>query len=84
MGRGIKDHKTFDEFDISAVLNFMHHCNHFKGFTAGQSLTKVRILCDSGHINSISLECFCLSLINLDRFKAHGISRSRCVFSVHR
>lgn len=42
MGRGLEHQKSYDEFDISAILNFMHHCKHFKGFTDGQSLTKVK------------------------------------------
>lgn len=42
MGRGLKDQNSFDAFDISAILNFMHHCKHFKSFTDGQYLTKVK------------------------------------------
>ncbi|TSK17834.1 hypothetical protein Baya_1214 [Bagarius yarrelli] len=41
MIRGVKNHHSFDQFDISAILNFMHHCKHFKAFTESQYLTKV-------------------------------------------
>lgn len=49
---GVKEHHSFDQFDITAILNFMYHCKHFKDFTAGQYLTKVKLLHDSGHIRS--------------------------------
>ncbi|XP_060759961.1 uncharacterized protein CXorf38 homolog isoform X2 [Neoarius graeffei] len=41
MIRGIKDHHGFDQFDISAILNFMAHCKHFKAFTEGNCLIQV-------------------------------------------
>ncbi|KAF5901393.1 uncharacterized protein DAT39_008886, partial [Clarias magur] len=41
MLRGIKNHHSFDQLDISSILNFMHHCKHFKGITQDQHLTKV-------------------------------------------
>ncbi|XP_053333306.1 uncharacterized protein si:ch211-91p5.3 [Clarias gariepinus] len=41
MLRGIKNHHSFDQLDISSILNFMNHCKHFKGFANGQQLTKV-------------------------------------------
>lgn len=42
MLRGIKKHHSFDQFDISAILNFMYNCKHFKAFAVGQYLTKVK------------------------------------------
>ncbi|MCJ8747879.1 hypothetical protein PDJAM_G00158520 [Pangasius djambal] len=41
MLRGTKNHHSFDQFDISGILNFMCHCKHFKAFAEGQYLTKV-------------------------------------------
>ncbi|XP_017313397.1 uncharacterized protein si:ch211-91p5.3 isoform X2 [Ictalurus punctatus] len=41
MLRGVKDHHSFDEFDISAILNFMSRCKHFQTFTDGQCINKV-------------------------------------------
>ncbi|XP_027011908.2 uncharacterized protein si:ch211-91p5.3 isoform X2 [Tachysurus fulvidraco] len=41
MIRGVKRHCSFDQFDISAILNFMYHCKYFASFTPGQYLTKV-------------------------------------------
>ncbi|KAF4075093.1 hypothetical protein AMELA_G00230700 [Ameiurus melas] len=41
MLRGIKHHHSFDDFDISAILNFMFHCKHFTIFKGDQYLTKV-------------------------------------------
>ncbi|XP_058236557.1 uncharacterized protein si:ch211-91p5.3 isoform X2 [Hemibagrus wyckioides] len=41
MIRGVKNHRSFDDFDISSILNFMYHCKHFEAFAEGQNLTKV-------------------------------------------
>ncbi|XP_060754703.1 uncharacterized protein si:ch211-91p5.3 isoform X2 [Neoarius graeffei] len=41
MIRGTKDHHSFDQFDISAILNFMTQCKHFKAFTEGKYLIQV-------------------------------------------
>lgn len=52
MLRGVKDHHSFDEFDISAILNFMSRCKHFQTFTDGQCINKVKLLNDSSHMHS--------------------------------
>ncbi|XP_060716340.1 uncharacterized protein si:ch211-91p5.3 isoform X2 [Tachysurus vachellii] len=41
MIRGVKSHRSFDQFDISSILNLMYHCKYFTSFTSGQNLTKV-------------------------------------------
>ncbi|KAK3510834.1 hypothetical protein QTP70_022775 [Hemibagrus guttatus] len=41
MIRGVKSHRSFDQFDVSSILNFMYHCKYFQAFAQGQYLTKV-------------------------------------------
>ncbi|XP_035390759.1 uncharacterized protein si:ch211-91p5.3 isoform X1 [Electrophorus electricus] len=41
MPRTPKEHRSFDQFDISAILNFMSQCKHFKTFVKSDFLNKV-------------------------------------------
>ncbi|KAF7689616.1 uncharacterized protein LOC124378015 isoform X2 [Silurus meridionalis] len=41
MLRGIKDHHSYDQFDITSILNFMSHCKYFEPFVKVNYLTKV-------------------------------------------
>ncbi|KAG9262366.1 hypothetical protein AMEX_G24133 [Astyanax mexicanus] len=41
MPRGHTDHCSFEQFDISAILNFMGSCTHFKPFVQSKDLSKV-------------------------------------------
>ncbi|XP_062866709.1 uncharacterized protein CXorf38 homolog [Trichomycterus rosablanca] len=41
MIRGVQNHHSFEEFDLSSILNFMDHCKHFARFKKGDSMTKV-------------------------------------------
>ncbi|KAJ8256170.1 hypothetical protein COCON_G00200340 [Conger conger] len=41
MPRGNKDHHAVDQFDISAILNLMNVCSHFKNFVKEQIIKEV-------------------------------------------
>uniref|UniRef100_W5L863 Uncharacterized LOC103024880 n=1 Tax=Astyanax mexicanus TaxID=7994 RepID=W5L863_ASTMX len=41
MPRGHTDHCSFEQFDISAILNFMGSCTHFEPFVQSKDLNKV-------------------------------------------
>ncbi|KAG9349589.1 hypothetical protein JZ751_028037 [Albula glossodonta] len=46
MPKGNKDHNTVDQFDISAALNFMTFCSHFK------KIVKEQVLKDVTHVRN--------------------------------